>query len=57
MSKSCILGTDRENIRLRGYSLHTEQTHLHWIYHFVQFNSRKQPNGLHAADIKSLQAG
>lgn len=40
MSKSPFLETVRENIRLRGYSLRTEQTYLHWIRRFILFNGK-----------------
>ena len=43
MSKSPFLETVRENIRLRGYSLRTEQTYLHWIRRFILFNGKKHP--------------
>jgi hypothetical protein len=54
MSKSPFLETVRENIRLRGYSLRTEQTYLHWIRRFILFNGKKHPQDIHAAEVRDF---
>lgn len=54
MSKSPFLETVRENIRLRGYSLRTEQTYLHWIRRFILFNGKKHPQDMHAVEVRDF---
>ena len=54
MSKSPFLETVRENISLRGYSLRTEQTYLHWIRRFILFNGKKHPQDMHAAEVRDF---
>lgn len=54
MSKSPFLETVRENIRLRGYSLRTEQTYLHLIRRFILFNGKKHPQDMHAVEVRDF---
>jgi hypothetical protein len=35
MGKSPFLERVRSQIRLRHYSIRTEQSYLHWVYHFI----------------------
>ena len=33
----------RSICRLRGYSLRTEETYLHWIRRYIYFNEKRHP--------------
>jgi len=38
-------------IRLRQYSIRTEQSYIHWLCRFISFNSFAHPNTLEASDV------
>lgn len=38
MAKSPFLEGVRSEIRLRGYSMRTEKTYIHWIKRFIFFH-------------------
>jgi len=38
-------------VRLRQYSIRTEQSYIHWLCRFISFNSFSHPNALDAGDI------
>ena len=44
-----LLGRVRERIRLRHYSIRTEQAYCDWIRRFVVFHGKRHPSGLGAA--------
>lgn len=43
MSQSPFIEAIRRDIRIRGYSLKTEKTYLHWIKRFIRFHKLKHP--------------
>jgi integron integrase len=51
MSHSPFIESIRRDIRLRGYSLRTEKTYLHWIKRFIRFNKLKHPLEMGAYEI------
>ncbi|WP_342662795.1 phage integrase N-terminal SAM-like domain-containing protein [Oceanospirillum beijerinckii] len=44
MPKSPFLEIIRSEIRLRGYSLKTEKTYIHWIKRYIYFHNKRHPN-------------
>ncbi|MBV0934928.1 phage integrase N-terminal SAM-like domain-containing protein, partial [Marinobacterium weihaiense] len=43
MGQSPFLNHIRRELRLRGYSLRTEKTYLHWIKRFIYFHRLTHP--------------
>jgi hypothetical protein len=37
-----LLGRARDLIRVKHYSIHTEQTYLHWIKQFILYHNKRQ---------------
>ena len=54
MSKSPFLESTRRDLRLRGYSIRTEKTYLHWIKRFILFHQRRHPAEMGAPEVRVL---
>ena len=50
---SPFLNMIRRELRLRGYSMRTEKTYLHWIKQFIYFNNKKHPKDMGAIEVKA----
>jgi integron integrase len=50
-SNSPFLNSVREAIRLRHYSIRTEQAYVDWIKRFIRFHGRKHPKDMGEADV------
>ncbi|WP_439135262.1 integron integrase [Pseudomaricurvus sp.] len=48
---SPFLNSIRDEIRLRGYSLRTEKTYIHWIKRYIYFLEKKHPKDYGAAEV------
>ena len=46
-----LLDTVRENLRVRHYSLRTEETYVHWIRRYILFHKKRHPRERAAAEI------
>jgi integron integrase len=53
-SMTQLLDQAREEIRLKHYSIRTEQVYLDWIKRFVLFNDKKHPRELGAAEVEAF---
>jgi integron integrase len=49
-----LLAAVRDSIRLRHYSLRTENTYIWWIRRFIRFCGGRHPRGLGAAEITTF---
>jgi integron integrase len=49
-----LLDQVREKIRLKHYSLRTEQAYLDWIKRFILFHGKKHPRQLGAGDVEAF---
>jgi integron integrase len=49
-----ILARTREQIRLRHYSIRTEESYLGWIRRFLQYHRPRVPSDLGSADVESF---
>ena len=54
MGKSPFLERVRSQIRLRHYSIRTEQSYLHWIYRFILFHNKRHPAEMGSAEITAF---
>jgi integron integrase len=54
MSKSPLLERVRNEIRIRHYSLRTEQSYIHWIRRFILFHKKRHPNDMGERDITAF---
>jgi len=43
IGKSPFINSFRRSMRLKGYSLRTEKTYVHWVLRFIRFHGRKHP--------------
>ncbi len=51
---SPFLESVRAACRLRGYSLQTEKTYLHWIRRFILFNNKAHPSSCGAVEVEAF---
>ncbi len=51
MGQSPFMNQVREAIRVRHYSIRTEQAYTQWIKHFILFNGKKHPQEMGAPEI------
>lgn len=51
---SPFLETISSACRLRGYSLQTEKTYLHWIKSFIYFSDKKHPNNCGSKEVTAF---
>ena len=49
-----LLEQIREALRLRHYSLRTEQAYTYWVKRFVLFHSKRHPREMGAAEVESF---
>ena len=52
--KSPFLQEVRDNIRIRHYSIRTEETYLYWIRFFIRFKNNQHPKNLDGKDIREF---
>jgi len=52
MSSSPFISYVRQEIRLRGYSMRTEKTYLHWIKRYIRFHKLRHPADLNSAHVR-----
>ena len=51
---SPFLDAIREDIRLRGYSIKTEKSYIHWIKQYIYFNGKKHPKEMGASEVRAF---
>lgn len=51
---SPFLESLRREMRLRGYSIRTEKTYLHWIKQYIYFIKKKHPRTAGTAEVKAF---
>src|SRR5690606_37234766 len=49
-----LLDRVRHRIRLKHYSLRTEQAYCDWIRRFVVFHGKRHPSGLGAGEVEAF---
>lgn len=49
--KSPFIEAVRRTMRLRGYSIRTEQSYLYWIKYYIRFHNRRHPKEMGNAEI------
>ena len=49
-----LLDQVREQIRLRHYSIRTEQAYVSWIRRYILFHGKKHPKAMGAQDIENF---
>ncbi len=52
-----LLEQVRDALRLRHYSLRTEQAYAYWVKRFVLFHRKRHPLEMGAAEVESLLLG
>ena len=52
--KSPFMESLREDMRLRGYSIRTEKTYLHWIKRYIFFCCKRHPNECGKNEVKAF---
>jgi len=51
---SPFLAALRDEMRLRGYSLRTEKTYIHWIKRYIYFINKRHPKEAGASEVKAF---
>jgi len=54
MPKSRLLEQIRAEIRVRHYSLRTEQTYIHWARRFILFHSKRHPSEMGEREVSDF---
>jgi len=49
--KSPFIESIRRTMRLRGYSIRTEQSYLYWIKNFIRFHKRRHPSEMGKEEV------
>ena len=49
--KSPFINSLRRNMRLRGYSIRTEKTYIHWILDYIRFHHLRHPKEMNKDDV------
>ena len=49
-----LLDPVRDSIRLKHYSLRTEETYVHWIKRFIHFHGKRHPRELRAPEVTAF---
>jgi hypothetical protein len=52
--KHRLLDQVRDTIRLRHYSLRTEETYVHWIKRFIYFDGKRHPSEMGEAEVTAF---
>lgn len=54
MGKSGILQRLREAIRVRHYSIRTEEAYLHWVKRFILFHGKRHPSEMGGEEVSAF---
>ncbi len=54
MAAPRLLGQVRERIRVKHYSLHTEDAYLHWIRRLIFFPGKRHPHELGGPEVAAF---
>ena len=54
MAKSPLLERLREAIRLRHYSIRTEEVYLHWVKRYILFHKKRHPAEMGTAEVSAF---
>lgn len=54
MGEPRLLDRVRDSIRVRHYSLRTEQTYIQWIRRFILFHNKRHPNDMGEKEIEAF---
>jgi len=49
-----LLDRVRDRIRLKHYSLRTEEAYVHWIKRFIFFHGKRHPREMGAAEVEKF---
>ena len=49
-----LLDAMRDSIRLKHYSLRTEETYIHWVRRFIHFHGKRHPRELGALEVTAF---
>lgn len=49
-----LLDQVRDVIRLKHYSIRTEQSYIHWIRRFIRFHGRRHPRDMGADEVTAF---
>ena len=49
-----LLDVLRQTLRVRHYSLRTEQQYVNWVRRFLRFHHHRHPHGMGAAEVSSF---
>lgn len=52
-----LIAAVREFLRVKHYSLRTEQSYVGWIRRFIRFHGRRHPREMGAADVEAAAKG
>jgi len=49
-----LLDRVRDAIRLKGYSIRTEEAYVHWIKRFILFHDKRHPLEMGYSDVRAF---
>ena len=54
MSSPRLLDQVRDRLRVKHYSMRTEETYLQWIRRFIYFHDKKHPRDMGASQVEAF---
>ena len=51
MARSMLLDAVRDAIRVRHYSIRTEESYIHWIKRFILYHNKRHPQEMGEPEI------
>lgn len=54
IQKPKLLDLVRQKIRLKHYSIRTEETYINWIKRYIIFHNKKHPKDMGKAEIEAF---
>ena len=52
MPSPCLLDQERDRVRVKHYSMRTEDTYLQWIRRFIFFHGKKHPREMSGPQVE-----
>jgi site-specific recombinase XerD len=49
-----LLNQLRDTIRVRNYSIRTEQAYIHWAKRYILYHNKRHPKDMHEAEVVSF---
>ena len=56
MAERKLLDEYRERLRVKHYSLRTEDAYLHWVRRFIHFHGKRHPRDMGGPEVEAFRS-